>query len=423
MLALGAAVLPAALLLRGRAGAEEFAQVPLPPEAARQDPLHEFWDGLWREFPAPEDLRYFNVAGLAIQPFEVLQRVQDVALEVASHGESERAKYFDAARATVARLLHAEPDEIALLRNATEAMNIVARGIELRRGDEVILTTHEHPGGAAPWVALSQELGVRLRLYDPTLDSARDATAIWQLATKRTRVVALSHVLCTLGGAMPVREIASEARRRGVWCVIDGAQAAGILPVDVGEIGADCYLSSGHKWILGPVETGFLHVRRDQLTKLRTRFAGAYAADSSGWSLEANRLQFLPVASRYEYGTRNAASVAGLSAAIAWQEAIGLELIRARSLALAARFRAGIAALPGVEVLTPPQAVQVSPIVTFRIPRRPNTQVADWLRRELGMRLRTVGERNLNGVRAAFHLANRRRDVDWLVDAVRVLGS
>ena len=423
VLALGALALPAGLLSAHRAAAQDFVQVPLAPEPARADPLHDYWDRLPQEFPLEEDLRYFNTAGLGIQPYEVLERVHAVALEVATTGELHREQHFETARGAIARLLNADPTTLALTRNATESMNVVARGLSLTRGDEVILTSHEHPGGAAPWVAVAQELGLRLRLYEPTGDLGRDAEEIWTLRSNRTRAIVVSHVLATTGAVMPVREIAAVARRHGIWSVIDGAQAAGILPVDVEDLGADCYLASGHKWLLGPVETGFLYVRLDRLPELRTRFAGAYAADAAGWSLEEGRLQFLDKASRYEYGTRSSAQVAGLAAAIEWQEAVGLDLVRARATALARRFRAAIDGLPGVEVLTPAGAVAQSPIVTFRVTRRPNRQVFDWLRQELRMRLRVVDERGANAVRASFHLVDRRPDVDWLVEAVRVLGA
>jgi cysteine desulfurase / selenocysteine lyase len=423
VLALGALAVPAGLVLRDRAAAQDFVQIPLPPEAARTDPFHEFWERIPREFPLSDDVRYFNTAGLGIPPFEVLQRVQEVALEVATSGELHRSEHLETARSALARLLHVEPDTIALTRNATEGMNLVARGLDLAPGDEVLMTTHEHPGGAAPWVALAKDVGIQLRLYDPTGDPRRDAEALWKQASVRTRVVMVSHVLSTTGAVMPVAEIASEARRRGLWCVIDGAQAAGILPLDLAGLGVDAYVASGHKWLLGPVETGFLYIRRERLPELHTRFAGAYAADAAGWSLEESRIEFLGTASRFEYGTRSPSQAAGLAAAIGWQEAVGIDLIRARATALASRFRTAIDGLPGIEVLTPASAVDVAPIVTFRVTRRPNTQVFDWLRQELGMRVRIVSECRLNAVRASFHLVDRRPDVDWMVEGVRALGA
>src|SRR5205085_11754054 len=123
----------------------------------------------------------------------------------------------------------------------TEAMNIVARGIDVRRGDEILLTTHEHPGGSAPWVALHQETGVTLRLVEPPLEAAT-LEAFWSGVNRRTRAIVVSHVLSTLGAVLPVSALAAEARRRGIWCIVDGAQAAGMLPLDLAALGADCYM-------------------------------------------------------------------------------------------------------------------------------------------------------------------------------------
>jgi selenocysteine lyase/cysteine desulfurase len=423
MLALGALALPAGLLVRHELGAEEFQQTPLPTDAARADPLDPFWDRMPAEFPGQDGLLYFNTAGLGVPPFEVLQRVQDVALEVASGGETLRAQHLEPARAAVARLVGADPAEIALTRNCTEAMNLVARSLSLERRDEVILTTHEHPGGSMPWLALSQDTGIVLRLHEPLFDADRDVEAIFRLAGKRTRVIVLSHVLSTVGYVTPVAAVSREARRRDILCVVDGAQAAGILPLDLHALGPDFYVASGHKWILGPVETGLLYVRRDLLPRLRPRFAGAYTNSENGFDLDARQLEFKDEASKFEYGTRSAAQAAGLGAAIAWQEAVGLDGIRARACALAKRLHTGIASLPGIEVLTPAVSVESAPIVTFRVTRRPNTQVAEWFKHELGMRVRMVGERNLNAVRASTHLTNRVADVDWLIEGVRALGA
>lgn len=419
----GLTALPAAWALRmSPASGQDFTTVPLPPDAAHDNAAHPFWDTLQAEFAAGDDTRHFNTAGLGIPPRSVFDRMQQTALAAAALGDPARDE-LDAARRTIARFIGADAGELALMRNATEAMNVVARGIDLHRGDEIVLTTHEHPGGAAPWVALHQDTGVELRLVEPQFDLAADMAAVLAAMTKRTRVVVVSHVLATTGTPMPVAQLAPEVRARGAWFVVDGAQAVGIVPVDVHALGADCYLASGHKWLLGPPETGFLYVRRERLAALRTRYAGVHTADASGWDLDRSRIEFLPDASRYEYGTRSPAQAAGLTAGIEWLESFGPDVVRQRALVLARRFHAGLSGLPGIEVLTPGWSVGESPIVTFRVTRRPNTQVVEWLWGELRMRVRPVPDRGLNAVRASFHLVNRTADVDWLIEAVRVLGA
>ncbi len=424
LLALAPLALSGLALLRGAtARAQDFRQVPLPPEAARTDPLHEFWDTLPREFPQREGLLHFNTSGLGVPSFEVLSRMQEVALESAMNGDPMRSTHLETARVTVARFLGAQPDEIGLMRNATEAMNVVARGLDLKRGDEILMTTHEHPGGAAPWMAMARERGLKLRFHEPRFDPALDATAFWDRAGKRTRGIVVSHVVSTVGAPMPVAELAREAHRRGMWCAVDGAQAVGVLPVDVRALDADFYVASGHKWLLGPVETGFLYVRQERLAELHPRFVGSHTTDATGYDLEKLRLEPLGSARRFEYGTRSPVQAAGLAAAIEWLEAMGPAVVSARAVALAQRFAARVSSHPGVEVLTPASAFQSVPIVTFRIPRRPYPEVVEWFQTRMGIRVRPLGERGLNAVRASFHLVNRTADVDWFADGVRVLGA
>jgi len=424
LLALAPLALSGAALLRAAtARAQDFRQVPLPPEAARADPLHAFWDTVPREFPQREGLLHFNTSGLGVPPFEVLSRMQEVALESAMHGDPLRSAYLETTRTTLARFLGAEPDEIALMRNATEAMNVVARGLDLQRGDEILMTTHEHPGGAAPWLALAQERGLKLRFHEPRFDPVLDATTFWDHAGGRTRGIVVSHVLFTVGAIMPVAELAAEAHRRGMWCAVDGAQAFGILPVDVRQLGADFYVASGHKWLLGPVETGFLYVRRDRLARLRPTFVGSHTTDAGGYDLVELRLEPSGSARRFEYGTRSPVQAAGLAAAIEWLEAMGPDVVRARAVALARRFAARAGAHAGVEILTPASALHSVPIVTFRISRRPYPQVVEWFQTQMGIRVRPIGERGLDAVRASFHLVNRTVDVDWFAEGVRVLGA
>lgn len=423
-LALGALAAPVAALWRPDAAcAQDFRQVPIAPEAARTDPYHAFWERMPWEFPTREGLRYFNTAGLAIQPFEVLTRVNEVAQEAALQGETLRHAHLEPARQAVAHFVGADLDEIALTRNATEGMNLVAQGLDFASGDEVILTTHEHPGGVAPWVARARASGLVLRFFEPSLDPARDAEAIWKLAGSRTRGLVLSHVLSDLGYRMPVEEICRTARKKKVWVAVDGAQAAGAVALDLHALDADFYTASGHKWLLGPVETGFLYVRRDRLPEVQPRFVGAYTMAADGFDAEAGRLDPLPSASKFEYGTRSPSQAAGLATAIAWQEGVGADLVRLRAAALAWFFHGEISKLPGIEVLTPAGSAQSVPIVTFRVTNRPNEQVASWLHQYYGIRLRLVGERGLNAVRASFHLVNRLDDVHQLIEGTRLLGA
>jgi hypothetical protein len=195
LLALGIVALPAAGLLAARgARAQDFTQVPIPPDAARADSARRFLGT-----PAERNFRAATSCVTSTPPASGFRPSRCSNAHMRSRSKPRRMRdhahpHLDQARAAVARLVGAEPEEIALMRNATEAMNVVARGLDLARGDEVILTTHEHPGGAAPWVARARTKASCCVFFTPSFDAGRDAEALWTLASKRTRAIMVSHV-------------------------------------------------------------------------------------------------------------------------------------------------------------------------------------------------------------------------------------
>src|SRR5262249_25168248 len=153
--------------------------------------------------------------------------------------------------------------EIVFVRNATEAVNLVAQSWGRRHvgaGDEIVVTAMEHHANIVPWQLLCEERGARLRVLPIHDDGTLDLAALPALLTARTRLVAVSHVSNVLGTINPVREIASLAHARGVPVLVDGAQAAPRIPVDVQALGCDFYAVSGHK-LYGPSGIGALYAR------------------------------------------------------------------------------------------------------------------------------------------------------------------
>ena len=212
-----------------------------------------------------------------------------------------------------------------------------ATGIALEPGDEILSTTHEHIGGRCCWELLAKRRGVVYRPFTPPLDPRNDDELMtaWQAnVTPRTKVLSISHVLFSTGLLQPVAELVRWARGRGIITVIDGAHPPGMLVNDLAHIDADFYATSTHKWLLGPKGTGLLVVRPD-------RMATTWPLIGSGdWAAEDIR--------RFEHvGTSNDSLVAGLRAAVAFQQTIGREAIEGRaghwrpgSMQRFARFRA-----------------------------------------------------------------------------------
>jgi selenocysteine lyase/cysteine desulfurase len=363
---------------------------------------------------------YFNAGGLGPSPQQVIAAVDEAwrSLELRCEtGHGRRA----AVRTQACEFFGCGEDTLAFTRNATEGMNMVARGLQFSSGDEVVMTTHEHPGGALPWFALREDTGIRIRTIDPGSGGDDTLERVANSMTARTRVVMVSHITCTTGMVMPVPEIADLCRRRGVICVIDGAQAVGQIPVDLRSLGCDFYVASGHKWLLAPKGTGLMYVREEMLDGWRPSYVGAYS--DTGFDLVAGTFNRLRPASASEYGTRSTPVLLGVAAAMDFLTTIGADNATARAAYLANRLRAGIAPLSGVEILTPVEPGSSAAILAFKLPEDGGNPW-DWcnlLRREHSMRLRPVGEAGLNAVRASTDVFNSEAEVDRLVEVLGTL--
>jgi selenocysteine lyase/cysteine desulfurase len=285
-------------------------------------------------------------------------------------------------------------------------------------GDEILMTTHEHPGGATPWFALREDVGVGIRTFEPGAGAGDTMDRVRRALARRTRVLMVSHVTCTNGLVLPIQELSALCRERGILSVIDGAQAVGQIPVDLHALGCDFYVASGHKWLLGPKGTGLLYVREDRLDSWKPSYVGAYS--DSGFDLLEGRFERLRPASASEYGTRNTPLLLGLAAAFELIDAIGAGEFFARGAALAGRLRERLATVDGVELLTPPAPDTRAAILSFRLPESGGNPW-DWcnrLRRDFAMRLRPVGEAGLNAVRASPHVYNSEDEIDRLAEVL-----
>ena len=257
-------------------------------------------------------------------------------------------------RAGFARLLGADPAEIALTHHTTEGMNIAVWGLNWQPGDEIVTTTAEHPGALLPVYAVARRFGLGVRLVEVAGDADAIVDAITAACSPRTRLVAMSHILYTSGALLPVAAIAAAAHQRGVLVAVDGAQAAGAIPVDVRALGVDFYAVPGQKWLCGPEGVGALYVRRERLTDLAPTFVGFFsirdeaAVDLTGHFLPA------PGAQRYEQGTVYWPALFGMRESLRWlEEEVGWAWLHERTAAMTERCRALLGAVPGVTILTP----------------------------------------------------------------------
>jgi len=323
------------------------------------------------------------------------------------------------ARAAVAAVLTADVDTVALTHSTTDGMNVAAWGFDWRAGDRAVTTSLEHPGGMGPLLALRDRRGVDLRIVDIGKggDVERTLTAFDAAIDDRTRLVAVSHVAWTTGAVLPVREIAEIAHRAGALVLVDGAQAAGAIAVDISALGADAYALPAQKWLLGPEGMGALWIAPSASDRLRPTFAGWFGFDEPG-----SQLPYRPFtdARRFEWGTYHRPSVLGFARSCGWLAMfVGLDYVYGRGAMLTRRTADALAAIDGVEVISPPD--RPGPLVTFRIAGWPAGDALDELGRRAFTIARTVPE--TDWLRLSVGFFNTEAELDRVAATVAELAA
>ena len=356
---------------------------PLDPIAIRADfPL------LDRDFDGRR-LAYLDSAATALKPRVVIDAVNEYNSHYSANvhrgiyriGEEATAAY-EGARAATARFLHAaDAREIVFVRNATEAINLVAYSWGRRNiasGDSIVLTELEHHSNLVPWQLLAQERDADLE-FVPIDEQGRLVQESYRaLLRTRPRLVAFTHVSNGLGTITPVREMVDEAHAAGALALVDGAQAAPHLPVDVQALDCDFYVFSGHK-TLGPTGSGALWARRELLEAMPPFLAGGEMIRE----VHLRRTEFNDVPWKFEAGTPDVAAAIGLGAAIEYLEGIGMDAVRAHERALVAYALELLPQeVPGLRIYGPLDPAERGGVVTFNLPEVHPHDVASVLDRE-----------------------------------------
>jgi len=397
-------------------GSTKKNTLPKPKKNTDQNFKNLSWSEIKNEFSLGKNFFHFNTASLGPSPNIVLEKIFEAMRLFAYLGTSKHNR-VELTRTKIGKFLNADNELIAITRNSTEGMNIVANSLCLKKGDEVILSKDEHIGGAAPWLALSKEMGIKIKLVELDYSGNKNFENIENSISRKTKVVCISHVTCTTGMILPVKEIVELCKRRNIISCIDGAQAVGMIPVDVKSINPDFYITCGHKWLFGPKGSGVLVMNRAFLTKNRPHFVGAYS--DSKFDLGTKTIEYLNIASREEYGTRNIPHIIGLGTAVDFISDLGIERIAKRGRELSIRFTKGISNISGIEIFTPKNQEYYCSLVTFKIKTKDNLQISRDLINKNGIRVRFIYENDIRGLRASFAIFNNEEEVDLLIAAIK----
>lgn len=368
-----------------------------------------------REMPATTSRIYLNTGTFGPLPTCAVQVMQE---QMQQHLQEGRlgTTFFDAmsatyqsARQAVARLLCAREEEIALTDNTGEGLNVICYGLSWQPGDEIITTNHEHISLLAPLYQLRDRYGVVIKLADLGPNAERSArAAVDGLLTERTRLIALSHVAWTTGARLDISEIGALGHEHGIPVLVDGAQSAGAIPLDLSALGVDFYAIPGQKWLCGPDGTGALYARREALSYVTSTYVGYWSTEDmhgAEWKLQEN-------ARRFEVGGRQTAAVAAQATALNWlEETVGHGWLFERISTLNAYAYRSLQVVPGLTLLTPRPCD--SGLLAFTLAGRSPDEVVTYLREKHNIFTRTIPE--MNSIRISTGFYNTEEEVDTLV--------
>lgn len=333
-----------------RAKAEQYfdsdtAGPAMPPRELLDTDAERYWAELRRQWLLAADRVNLNCGSVGCTPLPVLRAMIDHILYAESYREQpypwfgyEENTRLRELRDALSAFIGCKRDELAIVRNATEANNVVCNGLDMKPDEEALLTDQEHPGGKCCWEQKAARFGIKLNWVELPKPPATKEEIVERFAkalTPGTRIIIFSHITTVTGVILPVKEICAMARERGVLTHVDGAHAIGQLPLDMHELGCDFYASSPHKWLMAPKGTGFLYVREELCDKLWVNIA------SGEWrNYEQKAYRFS------NFGTSNLSVMVGLKAALDFVQQIGPERIYARGHQLATRVRSQVAKYP-----------------------------------------------------------------------------
>lgn len=387
--------------------------------ASLQEADEAYWRLVRDQFPVRDDLVLMNAANLCPSPLPVQQRVFELTREVDVDASFQNRGKFsglaEAAREALARMMGADADEVAIVRNTSSANATVVNGLDLGPGDEVVLWDQNHPTNAVAWDVRARRRGFTVRrVSTPPRPADGDAllAPLAEAMGPRTRVIAFSHVSNVSGVGLPAARLCALARERGVFTLVDGAQTFGAVGVDLHAMGCDAYSGSAHKWAVGPKEAGLLYVRRARHDELWPTHVGVgwEGAERSG----ARKFEVL--------GQRDDAAVAAVATTVEFHEVVGIDAWGARVRQLASALQAALRErIPGIRFHTPDDPALRAGVLVFALPgiegHRPPFEA---LYRERGLAGAAMGGA-FDGIRLCPHVYNTMDQVERAADAVASL--
>ncbi len=382
-------------------------------------PDGKYWDAISKHFLFQDDLIMMNNGTLGPMPEPVFNALMKY-FKVQATNPYDCYNYFPNLKGEVrnklANFIGASPDEIAINRNTTEGMNLIAGGLDLVEGDEVLITTMEHPAGYYPWKMKEKRHGIKIievPVGSPPKNTDEIIDSFEKQITERTKVISISHTVFITGLIFPLKEISELAHSRNILVAADSAHGFGMLNLKVKELGIDLWASSPYKWGGAPTGCGVLYVKKEAQDKIWPTIA------SSGWDNSES-------ASRFEtLGQRADPLFFALNEAMNFQNMIGRDRIERRIKTLSRHLKDGLNTIPGVRLHTSMDPYLSAGLTAFSVEGLEPETIVNYLREKYNLVIRTIGRDrdNTRGVRVSTNIYINSGHVDMLLEGVKFLAE
>lgn len=389
----------------------------IPPFPRGDDP--NYWGELRKQFPMPLDEAYCNTGTIGASPLRVLRAMFDHSIQSnvkAAHVDwagggmnllSGYGSYVEL-REKIGKLINSDHRLVALTQNATMGMNLLASGLDIPEGAEVLTTNIEHPGGRCAWELHAKRKGSKHRLVDipRSIDGSAEIVAAFEKAiTPETYLISFPHISSEQGIVFPAKQICELARENGVISVVDGAQTPGHVRIDITKLGCDAYYGSPHKWLMAPAGNGFLYVKEELIDEVWTTLA------SSEWDNHEDNGYRLG-----QRGTGNPSLLVGFEEALDLHFEIGPQQVYDRIKQLGDLLRSGISEIDGIEIVTPMGSMGAG-LTTFKVRGVEDREVQNQLWNQGKIQPRALSEGR--GIRYSTHIYNNEDEINRTLDILR----
>lgn len=376
-----------------------------------------YWEGIRKQFlfqdglimmnngtvgPMPRPvfntlMKYFRLQ--ATNPFDVYNFLPTLKQEV---------------RQKLAQFVHASAEEIVITHNTTEGINFVANGLELKEGDEVVVSNMEHPGAIHPWRLKAKRYGIVIKEVPfglPPKSVSEIVDGLAHALSGRTKIISLGHTVYISGLISPIKEVCQMAHEKGVLVLADSAHGLGMLNLDMKELGVDFFASSPYKWLGAPTGVGLLYVRKEVQERLWPTIV------TSGWDTAKDAGKF------GTHGQDADALIFALGEALDFQNAIGRNRIERRIKALAGYLKQELRRIPGVKIHTPEDPYLSGGLTAFSVEGIDPAWIVDYVREKYNIVVRTIGSKEAGtyAVRVSTPIYISYKEIELFLEGVKEL--